>query len=146
MTVIAFRPRPRPDSPRLGQFDDASFTGTFRTPLGRLSAVEGHLRVQRLVLVPSGVFVTGVFVAELREADGTFIGIDSRRATVPADLVRRDDGLQPVVRATRLTLMGLELRIASFPVDPRLPLGGTGADPTRIERGSRRGRHLRPTP
>lgn len=146
MTVIAFRPRPRAGDPRLDQFDDAPFTGTFRTPLGRLSAVEGHLRVQRLVLVPSGVFVTGVFVAELREADGTFIGIDSRRATVPADLVRREDGLQPVVRATRLSLMGLELQITPFPVDPRLTLTDARTAPSRIGAPPTRRGHLRPAP
>ncbi|GGB82169.1 hypothetical protein N798_11905 [Knoellia flava TL1] len=146
MTVIAFRPRPRAGGPRLDQFEDAPFTGTFRTPLGRLSTVEGRLRVQRLVLVPSGVFVTGVFVAELREADGTFIGIDSRRATVPADLVRRDDGLRPVVRATRLSLMGLELQIAPFPVDPRLTLTDDRTAPARGEGPSPRRGHLRPAP
>ena len=146
MTVIAFRPRPRPGSPRPVQFEDAPFTGTFRTPLGRHSAVEGHLRVQRLVLVPSGVFVTGVFVAELREADGTFIGIDSRRATVPADLVRRGAGLQPVVRATRLSLMGLEVQVSPFPVDPRLALAEAGSDPSGAGDPSPRRGQLRPRP
>lgn len=144
MTVIAFRPRSRAGA-RLDQFDDAPFTGTFRTPLGRLAAVEGRLRVQRLVLVPSGIFVTGVFVAELREPDGTVIGVDSRRATVPADLVRRDDGLQPVVRASRIGLMGLELQIAPFPVDPRLSLSEGRTGPARPGGSLPRG-HLRPTP
>jgi len=146
MTVIAFRPRPRPGSPRLDEFEDAPFTGTFCTPLGRLATVEGHLRVQRLVLVPSGLFVTGVFVAELLEPDGTFIGIDSRRATVPADLVRRGDCLQPVVRATRLSLMGLELQIAPFPVDPRLSLAGARTDPSMTGGPPPHRGHLRPAP
>ena len=104
------------------------------------------MRVQRLVLVPSGIYVTGVFVAELREPDGTLVGVDSRRATVPADLVRRDDGLQPVVRATRLTFMGLEVKVAPFPVAPHIPPTGSTPDPPGAPDSSPRRRHLRPAP
>ncbi|MFW5473858.1 hypothetical protein ACOCJ5_11165 [Knoellia sp. CPCC 206450] len=146
MTVIAFRPRPRSDVPELGHFEDAPFTGTFRTPLGRHASVEGHLRVQRLVLVPSGAFVTGVFVAELREPDGTFIGIDSRRATVPADLVPCDGGLRPVVRSTRLSLMGLEVQVEAFAVDPQLTLGRARSDRRAGVPAELRHRGPRPTP
>lgn len=80
--------------------------------------MEGVLRVHRVVIVPRGVFVTGVFTGGLRDQDGTVVGVDSRRLTTPADLVREGDGYVPVVRAFTLDLMGLsvdleEARIAA---------------------------------
>ena len=80
--------------------------------------MDGHLRLQRLVLAPRGVFVTGVFTGELRELDGTLVGRDSKRMTAPADLVRDDQGLHPVVRPLQLDLMGLPVRVESFAIEP----------------------------
>jgi hypothetical protein len=130
MSVIAFRPRPRP---RRGTDDAAAtavaatpgeegtvVTGTFRSPRGRAGTMTGHLRLQRLVLVPRGAFVTGVFTGELREPDGSLVGVDSRRATVPADLVRDEDGLHPVVRPVRLDLMGIAIEVPAFAIEPAL--------------------------
>ena len=95
-------------------------TGTFRSPRGRSGTMTGHLRLQRLVLAPRGAFVTGVFTGELREPDGTLVGVDSRRATVPADLVRDEDGLHPVVRPLRLDLMGIAIEVPAFAIAPAL--------------------------
>jgi hypothetical protein len=78
----------------------------------------GHLRLQRLVLAPRGAFVTGVFTGELREPGGALIGRASKRSTVPADLVRDDLGLHPVVRPMELDLMGFSVRVAAFAIEP----------------------------
>src|SRR3954471_18509651 len=120
MTVIAFRPRPGTgDSGGLPERSD--LTGTFRSPHGRIGTVAGHLRLQRLVLVPRGAFVTGVFTGELREPDGAVVGVDSRRSTVPVDLAPEGSGLRAVVRPVRLELLGLMVDIQPFSVEPVLP-------------------------
>ncbi|HEX5522184.1 MAG TPA: hypothetical protein VFX53_01950, partial [Pedococcus sp.] len=82
--------------------------------------MSGHLRLQRLVIAPRGAFITGVFTGELREPDGTLIGVDSRRATVPADLERDESGLRPVVRPLQLDLMGITIDVAPFAIEPAL--------------------------
>lgn len=80
----------------------------------------GSLRLQRLVIVPRGAFITGVFTGELREPDGTLVGVDSRRATAPVDLVRDDSGLRPVVRPLQLDLMGITVHVERFTIEPSL--------------------------
>ena len=120
MTVIAFRPRPRRGGPRTPDGDSTAITGTFRSPRGRSGSMSGHLRLQRLVIAPRGAFLTGVFTGELREPDGTLIGVDSRRATAPADLVRDDGGMRPVVRPLQLDLMGITVDVDAFAIEPSL--------------------------
>jgi len=80
----------------------------------------GSLRLERLVIAPRGTFVTGVFTGELREPDGSLVGVGSRRASAPADLVRDESGLRPVVRPLQLDLMGITIDIGSFAIEPAL--------------------------
>lgn len=140
MTVIAFRPR-RPVVDEPGPDEGNPFTGVFRSPRGRAGTMVGHLRLQRIVIVPRGVFVTGVFTGELREPDGSVIGVDSRRCTVPADLQRDDGGLEAVIRPMQLDLMGILVDVLPFAVTPSLPFPPA---PTRIDRRPRRGRDVPP--
>lgn len=115
MNVIAFRPRsarPHIQHPRVN--------GTFRSPRGRAGRMTGSVRVQRLVLVPRGAFVIGVFTGELRDDDGSLIGIESRRAAAAADLVQDEWGFRPWVRPFSLDLMGITVRVAGFSADPEL--------------------------
>lgn len=145
MTVIAFRPRPRQREPLTVEEHVTGFTGTFRSPRGRAAVMDGHLRLQRLVVVPRGAFVTGVFTGELHEPDGELIGHDRRRATVPADLRPAGNGLQAVVRAMHLDLMGIDIRVAAFPVDPALAFPRRSARDRPVAR-RRLGHHLRGLP
>ena len=117
MTVIAFRPRP-PAAPEPAADTPVPLAGTFRSPRGRTGHLQGSIRVHRLVIVPGGAFVTGVFTGELRDDDGTLIGVDTRRATIEADLVRLGDGYLPVLRPFQLDLMGLTVDVAATPVAP----------------------------
>jgi len=118
MTVIAFRPRPGRRGARPAHPDATPICGTFRSPRGRSGIMIGSLRVQRLVIVPRGAFVAGVFTGELREQQGLLVGVDSRRATVQADLVSDETGLRPVVRPLELDLMGITIQVQSFAIDP----------------------------
>lgn len=139
MTVIAFRPRPSRGGLRTPDGDSTAITGTFRSPRGRAGSMIGHLRLQRLVIAPRGAFVTGVFTGELREPDGTLIGVDSRRATAPADLVRDDGGMRPVVRPLRLDLMGIAIDIDPFAIEPSLAFPRGETHPGRRTRRARSG-------
>lgn len=119
MTVLAFSPRPRRGQ-RSSTSESTTITGTFRSPRGRSGAMVGSLRLERLVIAPRGTFVTGVFTGELREPDGSLVGVGSRRASAPADLVRDESGLRPVVRPLQLDLMGITIDIGSFAIEPAL--------------------------
>ena len=136
MTVIAFRPRPSRGVPRTPDADGTAITGTFRSPRGRAGSLVGHLRLQRLVIAPRGAFVTGVFTGELREPDGTLIGVDSRRATAPADLVHEVAGLRPIVRPLQLDLMGITIDVDPFAIEPSLAFPRGDVRPGRRTRGA----------
>jgi len=124
MSVIAFRPRSaRRGVPDAEPAHPAVF-GTFRSPTGGTGRLTGSMRVLRLVLGPHGAFVTGVVTGALREDDGTLIGVESRRATVRADLVRDDGAFRPWVRPFELDLMGIAVDVAAFAVEPALALPG----------------------
>ena len=86
--------------------------------------MEGFLRAHRLVIAPRGAFVSGVFTGELRDVDGSLVGVDSRRATAAADLVRERGGFAPVVRPFQLDLMGLTVEVDAIRIDPMLAPGG----------------------
>lgn len=118
MTVIAFRPRPRPQERTTDV--PVPLVGTFRAPRGGIGHLVGSLRVHRLVIIPRGTFVTGVFTGELRDHDGSLVGVDTRRATIAADLVRQGEGYLPVLRPFQLDLMGITVDVATTTVDPAL--------------------------
>jgi len=134
MTVIAFRRRPTAAPEGAGEAPVA-LEGTFRSPRGRLGRMRGSLRVHRLVIVPRGTFVTGVFTGELRDDDGSLVGVDTRRATIAADLVRAGSGYLPVLRPFQLDLMGITVQVPATTVEqaPTPPRGRsrrrTGARP-----------------
>jgi hypothetical protein len=80
--------------------------------------MRGSLRVRRLVVVPSGTFVTGVFTGELRDDDGSLIGVDTHRATIAADVVDRANGRLTVVRPFQLDLMGISVEVDATTIGP----------------------------
>ena len=129
MTVIAFPPRPAgTDLADAGSHH--AVTGTFRSPRGRSGEMHGILRVAELRQAPSGVRLEGVFTAELREADGTRIGVDSRRTTVAPELVRQERCHQLVIGPLDLDLMGITVHVDRFTIgDPgaRIPCAGPPA-------------------
>jgi hypothetical protein len=85
------------------------------------------------VVIPRGTFVSGVFTGELRDHDGSLVGVDTRRATIAADLVRQGEGYLPVLRPFQLDLMGITVDVSATTLDPALA-------PTRAGRPRRLGR------
>lgn len=132
MTVIEFRPRPRaaPDPDAGGHVPVA---GRFRSPRGRMGRLDGSLRVQRLVVVREEAYVTGVVTGELRDSDGSLVGLDSRRVTAAADLVREHEHDVPVVRPFELDLMGLTVQLDSVRIGA-LPATGRSSGEARSAR------------
>ena len=128
MTVIAFpHPYSQPEHTYAGS--NPSVTGAFQSPRGRSGHMNGTLRVRTLLPSPAGVSVTGVFTAELREADGGLIGVDSRRATLTASPLRGERGLQLVVDPLELELMGITVRVQRFTIEPPADLPASEALP-----------------
>ena len=123
MTVIAFRPRqseasPAREAPPHSAADTpVTLSGTFRSPSGRLGRMEGSLRVERLVLLPCGAFVNGVFTGRLVDVDGTVVGVATTRAVAGADLVRDGEAYLPVVRPFQLVLMGIVVDVEEAALD-----------------------------
>lgn len=130
MTVIAFRPRQRGEASGRPE-EHAAITGTFQSPRGRCGRMDGILRVRRLVVLPTGTRIVGVFTAELREADGSLIGVDSRRTTVAVDVVEEGPGRRLVVPPLELDLLGMAVRVDGLTVEtPRwVPTVVEPADP-----------------
>jgi hypothetical protein len=73
--------------------------------------------------------VTGVVTGELRDADGSLVGVDSRRVTLAVDLVRQGDGYVPVAHASRIDLMGLTVHVERTVLDVPLVLPWRAARP-----------------
>ena len=137
MTVIAFRPRPRTAAQSAAD-TPVPLAGTFWSPRGRLGHMVGALRVHRLVVVPRGTFVSGVFTGELRDGDGSLVGVDTRRATIAADLVREGAGYLPVLRPFQLDLMGITVDVEATKINPvRIP----DSDPNPSRRSGRHTDH-----
>ena len=120
MTVIAFRPRPRAASRRTCGHPGALWLGRSGRHVAGWATWWARLRVHRLVVVPRGTFVTGVFTGELRDDDGSLVGVDTRRATIAADLVREGHGYLPVLRPFQLDLMGITVDVDATTIDPAL--------------------------
>lgn len=137
MTVISFRPRAVPPEPPTPTDDHTIWWGTFRSPRGRQGVAHGHLRIQRLVIEQRGAVVTGIFTAELREPDGTLIGVDSQRVAAPADLVRVEDDLRPMVRSVRIELLGIPVTVDPFSIEPALAFPHGVGHPGRRTRRTR---------
>lgn len=97
--------------------DHASVAGAFQSPRGRSGQMRGTLRVRRVLPRAGGLWVTGVLTAELREADGSLTGVDSRRVTLPASEVRGDRGLRLVVDPLVVDLMGITVRVERFTIE-----------------------------
>ena len=136
MTVIAFpHPSSRQEQGYAGTHP--SVTGAFQSPRGRSGLMHGILRVRRLLRSPGGASVTGVFTAELREADGGLIGVDSRRVTFPASSARGERGLVLVVDPLELDLMGITVRVQRFTIEPPADLATADAQPSPSARRRR---------
>jgi hypothetical protein len=85
MTVLPFRTPASTTAPGKGPpGTTAELVGTFPAPSGARGTVTGTYRLERLVDQFGQLAAAGIFTGELRDADGTHVGIASRRLTCAA--------------------------------------------------------------
>jgi hypothetical protein len=77
----------------------------------------GWLRLGGFVMVSGRLCIAGVFTGELVDADGTTIGIASRRRTAPVEITRTPEGLTTIVGPVDVDLLGLTVTVTAFTMD-----------------------------
>jgi hypothetical protein len=83
--------------------------------------MSGWLRLDRLVVAAEGLQAAGVFTGELIDADGTLIGVGSRRKTIPAAISRGEHGIVATCGPVDVDLLGLVVTISPFSVEAHVP-------------------------
>jgi len=119
MTLIALHPRadhrlPGPLFPGQGM---ARIEGTFRSPRGGAGTMTGWLRLGGFVVVSGQLCAAGVFTGALLDADGTTIGVGSRRRTAPVEITRTSEGLTARVGPVDVDLLGLTVTVPAFTME-----------------------------
>jgi hypothetical protein len=133
----------------------AAVTGTFCSPTGRGGTFTGSYRLERFVWQFGLLAAAGVFTGELTEADGSHIGMGSRRQTAVVEVVA--SGTAPVIRLGPLDvdLLGLLVTVNEMSIDVHtasrqsagqeaLGLIDTHVDTEELPASARLGSHVRP--
>jgi hypothetical protein len=95
----------------------APMRGTFRAPSGRWGTMSGLMRLHRLVLESGRLRAVAVFTGELLDADGSRVGVGSRRAIVPAELIRSATEILVSIGPLDVDLMGLAVSVEGFSME-----------------------------
>jgi hypothetical protein len=77
----------------------------------------GWLRCGGFVMVSGRLCIAGVFTGELLDADGTTIGVGSRRRIAPVEITRTTEGLTALVGPVDVDLLGLTVTVPAFTMD-----------------------------
>jgi hypothetical protein len=122
------RPRLAANLPPSGE---ARILGAFRSPTGATGTMTGWFRLVRFVADGDRLHAEGVFTGDLCDADGSSIGIGSRRRTVPVELTRSPDGLVALLGPLEVDLLGLLVSVPTFTLDARrsVPVSRSPAGP-----------------
>jgi len=91
--------------------------GIFRAPSGRPGAMTGSMRLRRLLVGSGPLRALVVFTGELVDADGSRVGVGSRRAVVPAEVTRSANGISLSIGPLDVDLLGLTVRIDAFTLE-----------------------------
>jgi hypothetical protein len=119
--LISFPQRHRPVEPPRPQLlgGEARISGGFTAPSGRAGTATGWFRLARLHVAGDRLSASGVVTADLVDADGTEVGVGSRRLTVPADVDRSSPGAAVLIGPVDVDLLGLSVRVQAFAVQAR---------------------------
>jgi hypothetical protein len=77
----------------------------------------GSMRLYRLVLASGRLSAIAVFTGELFDADGSKVGVGSRRSLVPVEIVHSGSGTSVSILALEVDLLGLTVSIEPFTVE-----------------------------
>ena len=117
MSVIPVPQSATPADPVLGLNRplEAHVQGTFRSPRGLAGTMVGRVRLEGFDVVDEQLRAICVISGELFEADGTTIGVGSRRRAVPASTTQEANRTTAVVIGPAdIDVMGLSVRLAAF--------------------------------
>lgn len=111
--------RPAPRAANLPPYGESRVVGAFRSPTGATGTMTGWFRLVRFVAAAERLHAEGVFTGDLLDADGSSIGIGSRRRTVPVALTRSAGGLVALLGPLEVDLLGLCVSVPTFSLDAR---------------------------
>jgi hypothetical protein len=117
MTVIPFairRSHSGGGSPMAAQ---TAATGTFCSPSGRAGTFTGAFRFERFVSRSGRMAVAGVFTGVLVDADGSRIGMGSRRCTAAVEVISGRTALLARLGPVDVNLLGFRVTMAEVTVD-----------------------------
>lgn len=69
----------------------------------------GFLRLDRFTAVDGRPMASGVFAGTLRDADGSRIGVGSRRCTLPVSLAPTEAGMTAAVGPVTIDVLGMDV-------------------------------------
>lgn len=108
---------------------DAAVSGEFGSPSGRTGRFTGAYRLERFVTQFGHLAAAGVFTGELTEADGTPVGVGSRRHTAAVELVAGPGALVARIGPLDVNLLGLLVGVDEFEMQVRRNLPADGLVP-----------------
>lgn len=125
MTVLPFRARASasetPAEPQLATVADVK--GSFSSPSGRAGTFTGCYRLERFVARSGAMAAAGVFTGELTDADGSRIGVGSRRQTAAIDVVANGPSLVVRLGPLDVNLLGFLVSMRTVSMEVRAPFG-----------------------
>ena len=92
----------------------ADLVGTFPAPSGALGTFTGTYRLERLVDQFGQLAAAGIFTGELHDADGTHVGLASRRLTCAAVVDTDAERHLVQVGPVDVNLLGLMVTVQEF--------------------------------
>jgi len=117
MTVIPFAGRGTHSRARTPVAAQTAATGTFCSPSGRAGSFIGAFRLERLVFRPGRMAAAGVFTGELIDADGSRIGMGSRRCTAVVEVIAERTAMLARLGPVDVNLLGFRVTMAEVTVD-----------------------------
>lgn len=108
------RPTSAPSRPR-----EATLEGTFPSPSGRTGTMSGRMRLRRFAVISGRLHAVGACTGELRDADGTRIGMGSRRVAAPAEIRNGPEGTIAEIGPFQVDLIGFTVSVQAFTVEVR---------------------------
>ena len=115
MTVLPFRSLSSPSARGAGPpGTTAELVGTFAAPSGGRGTFAGSYRLERLVDQFGQLAAAGIFTGELHDADGTHVGLASRRLTCAAVVDTDAERHLVQVGPVDVNLLGLMVTVQEF--------------------------------
>jgi hypothetical protein len=117
MTVIPFAHRGTHSGAGPSMAAQTAATGTFCSPSGRVGIFTGAFRLERFVSRLGRMAAAGVFTGELIDADGSRIGMGSRRCTALVEVIPCRTAVLARFGPVDVNLLGFRVNVAEVTVD-----------------------------